>query len=141
MRVVLDTNVLISAVWKPGGLEAQVVEHAWRGSFSLAVSEAVMAEYAEVLGRKKFAQKQVAIQQLWQKLQKHAEMFQTADTLHISKDKDDNRMLECALAAQAAYLVTGNLKDYPEALGATKVRSARMFLVEAQLTFVDSAVP
>lgn len=141
MRVVLDTNVLISAVWKPGGLEAQVVEHAWRGSFSLAVSEAVMAEYAEVLGRRKFAPKQAAIEKLRQDLQKHAEMFQTGDALRVSRDEDDNRMLECAVAAEAAYLVTGNLKDYPEEFGATKVRSARMFLLEAQLSFVDSAVP
>ena len=54
MRIVLDTNILISACWKPGGLEEQVVELGLARRFIIAVSPALWAEYIEVLRRPKF---------------------------------------------------------------------------------------
>ena len=51
MRVVLDTNILISACWKPGGLEDQVVELGLVGHFTMPVSPALWAEYIEVFAR------------------------------------------------------------------------------------------
>jgi putative PIN family toxin of toxin-antitoxin system len=54
-RIVLDTNVLISAAVKPLGLQALVVNLVALRAVELFVSEAILAEYREVFSRPKFA--------------------------------------------------------------------------------------
>ena len=54
MRIVLDTNVLISACLKPEGLEAEMIARARDGRIVACVTEEVWAEYREVLLREKF---------------------------------------------------------------------------------------
>src|SRR6516162_10259595 len=54
VRVVLDTNVLLSACWSPGGLEARLVQLSISAQLSACVSPAVVAEYRDVLSRPKF---------------------------------------------------------------------------------------
>jgi putative PIN family toxin of toxin-antitoxin system len=130
--VVLDTNVLISACWKADGLEALVLHHALAGSFTPAATGAIWQEYSEVLRRKKFSSRTAAVEALLAQLHPRISWIHTTHRLTISQDEDDNRFLECASAA-TAFLVTGNLRDYPEEFGTTKVRSARMFLNEANL--------
>ena len=53
VRVVLDTNILVSACWKPEGLEAQVVDLAIAGKIIACVSAEILAEYRDVLSRRK----------------------------------------------------------------------------------------
>ena len=55
VRVVLDTNILISACWSPGKLEDQVVNLALAGAFTVCVTTEVWAEYREVFSRPKFS--------------------------------------------------------------------------------------
>ena len=49
-------------------------------------------------------------------------------TLKISGDKSDNRFYECADAAGANYLITGNTNDFPKDHGPTKIITPRDFL-------------
>jgi predicted nucleic acid-binding protein len=53
--------------------------------------------------------------------------FTAGEHLTAASDEDDNRFLECAAAAGAEYLVTGNLRHYPAAHGSTQVVNARGF--------------
>ena len=53
--------------------------------------------------------------------------------IEISPDEEDNRLLECAEAAEADFLVTGNRKHFPESFGATRVVAPRDFLTELGL--------
>jgi putative PIN family toxin of toxin-antitoxin system len=55
VRVVLDTNILVSACWKPGGLEARVVSMAITGEITACVSAEILAEYRDVFSRPKLA--------------------------------------------------------------------------------------
>lgn len=54
-----------------------------------------------------------------------AELFEPTVTLTVAGDDADNRFLECAEAAQAAYLVTGNVRHFPAAWGRTRIITAR----------------
>jgi putative PIN family toxin of toxin-antitoxin system len=54
-RIVIDTNVLISAAIQPRGLPAQLLELVAGRAVELCVSEEVLAEYSEVFARAKFA--------------------------------------------------------------------------------------
>ena len=57
-RVVLDTNVVVSACLTPEGAPATIVELALLGAFTLCLSPAVLAKYREVLAREKFSREQ-----------------------------------------------------------------------------------
>ena len=127
MRVVLDTNILISACWKPGGLEAQTVGLALSGAIVPCVSPPVWTEYADVLSRRKFAALLDRSGPLLDALQARASVVHPAIAIEAARDADDNRFLECAAAAHAAFLITGNLRHYPAQWGATAVVNARQF--------------
>jgi uncharacterized protein len=128
MRVVIDTNILVSACWKPDGLEAQVVDLAAAGKITACVSPAILAEYRDVLARPKLASVNARANELLATLRRVAFLVETTTPLDVSPDDDDNRFLECAEAAKAAWLITGNLRHYPACRGVTQVVNSRTFL-------------
>jgi len=131
VRVVLDTNVLISACLKPGGLEAGMVGMALDGRVEACVTAEVWAEYEDVLLREKFRAMRGAAEGMLAALASRVVRVEAAGTVSAADDEDDNRFLECAAAAGARYLVTGNLRHYPAEWGGTIVVNARGF-VEAR---------
>ena len=139
MRVVLDTNIVVSACWKRGVLEAQLVEFAIAGRIIACVSTEILAEYRDVLSRAKLAAVNGRAQELLAGLERSAVVVKTTTPVHASGDEDDNRFLECAEAAAADYLITGNLRHFPEMWGATRIVNARGFL--SLQTALDPAAP
>ena len=127
MRVILDTNILVSACWKPGGLESQVVDLAITGKITACVSAEIRAEYRGLLSRPKLAAGGRALEIL-AAIERSAVPVETTARVKESIDDDDNRFLECAEAAGADFLVTGNLRHYPVTWGATHIVNARTFL-------------
>ena len=128
VRVVLDTNILVSACWKPGGLEAQVADLAISGKIAICISAEILAEYRDVLSRPKLASVNACALEMLAALETAAVLVETGAPVSASVDDDDNRFLECAQAAAADYLITGNLRHYPDAWGATRIVNARAFL-------------
>lgn len=128
MRVVLDTNILISACWKPGGNEAQVVEQAIAGKLEIAVSPVLEAEYRDVAQRKKFAKHRDALEQTIAALLAVAHHVDPVPACDACPDPDDNQLLDCALAADAKYVITGNLRHFPPAWRGVQVINARTLL-------------
>lgn len=129
MRVVLDTNILISACWTPGGLEARTVEMVLTGTLTACVSPAVWAEYRDVLQRDKFAAFRRQASELLMALETRLHPVDPITPVSAASDEDDNRFLECAAAGSADYLITGNLKHYPANWGSARIVNARQFLV------------
>jgi len=128
VRVVLDTNILVSACWKPGGNEAEVARLATTGKITPCVSAAILAEYHDVLSRRKLSGISVIATELLASLEHLALTVETGAPVQASLDDDDNRFLECADAAHAEFLITGNLRHYPEVWGAARIVNARTFL-------------
>src|ERR1035441_2850457 len=110
-RVVLDTNVVVSALLKPHGLEDQVFRLALAGRLLLCVSPEVLAEYGRVLSSPKFKFKPEEVATALRQLEKAGSLFHPAQTLRIPAHEPDNRFYECADAAQAAFLITGNRSE------------------------------
>jgi putative PIN family toxin of toxin-antitoxin system len=128
-RIVIDTNVLISAAIQPGGPPAQVLELVAARVVEMCVSEEVLAEYSEVFSRAKFAgleRRHVA--SLLAAVAEEAALVRPANRLAESPDESDNRFYECAAAAEADYIVTGNARHFREAYGKTKIVTARQLL-------------
>src|SRR5438552_8172623 len=106
VRVVLDTNVLLSACLKPDGLEAQLVSMAIVTIVTACVTKQVWLEYEDVLFRTKFAACRLQAQTMLQQLKNNAAEVIAVTPVSAASDEDDNRFLECAVAANAKYLIT-----------------------------------
>jgi putative PIN family toxin of toxin-antitoxin system len=117
MRVVLDTNVLISALMF-GRKPREILEKAIRGELRLCLSEEILSELGEVLQRPKFGFPPTIVNQVISELTAISEVVMSSRRIFkIEVDPADNHVLECALEAQAEYVVSGdnhllNLKEY-----------------------------
>lgn len=128
LRVVLDTNVIVSVLIQPAGIEASVLQLVLRGWVQLVVSDDVLAEYRGVLQREKFAKLAQPARATLAALRDVGESVTPVSRLSVASDEDDNRFLECADAGKANYLVTGNKKHYPASFRNIQIVNARGFL-------------
>lgn len=107
MRVVFDTNIYISALAFPGGSAEAAYLKAIRGEFELFTSVAILTETAGVL-QTKFDWAQEKTRQAIQEISQTTTVLRPRPVLHLLKDEPDNRILECAMAAQAERIVSGD---------------------------------
>ena len=108
LRVVLDTNVLISAILF-GGKPRQILEKAIRGEIRLCLSEPILEELKGVLQRSKFDYSPETIQFILTELMGIADFVNPSETLNVVlEDPEDNRVLECAVEAKANYIISGD---------------------------------
>jgi putative PIN family toxin of toxin-antitoxin system len=128
LRLVIDTNIVVSATLKPDGLQRTVLLLAITKPSRLYVSEAVIAEYREVLARPELSIRKGLREQVLQLIRSHSQTVTPSRSLQITPDPDDNIFLECADAARADYLVTGNQRHFPRFWKKTKVITSRDFL-------------
>jgi putative PIN family toxin of toxin-antitoxin system len=128
LRLVIDTNIVVSAALKPDGPQRTVLLFAITKPASLYVTEAILAEYREVLARPELRIRRSLRQQLLDLIKNHAQIVSSSRRLQIAGDPDDDKFLECADAARADYLVTGNQRHVPKFWKKTKVITSREFI-------------
>jgi uncharacterized protein len=100
---VYDTNVIVSAILKPGSIPASLVGLAMEGSVSLFLTQEILEEYREVLRRPKFGFDPSAVDAFLNDLEKACQMVYPTKQVRSALDEPDNRFLECAKAAKAHY--------------------------------------
>src|SRR5262249_61768000 len=115
MRVVYDTNVLVSAALKPGSIPAVLVSLALVQRVHLCVSPPILAENKEVLHRPKFGFEAPSIDALLADPTRTALLGHPTMPLTVAMDEADNRSLQAALEASAAVLIRGHLRRFPGA--------------------------
>ena len=128
IRIVLDTNVLVSALLRADGSPAAVLMLAISGKAQLCVSDGVYSEYDEVIRRPRFSGSPEGIEETLRWIRKCALWVKPKVRVQVSIDPDDDIFLECAQAARADYLVRGNLKHFPREWGETKVIGPRALI-------------
>lgn len=128
IRVVLDTNIIVSALLQPLGPPARVFVLTLGGGFQLCVSAKIYAEYEEVISRSRLQRPQDIIASTLQTIREKGFWVRPAERVRVCTDPDDNVFLECAQAAQADYLVTGNTKHFPITWANTRIVTARWLL-------------
>jgi putative PIN family toxin of toxin-antitoxin system len=128
IRVVVDTNIVVSALLQPLGPPAQVLFLAINGSIQLCISGTVYGEYEEVIRRPRLRRDENVITATLHTIREKALWVRPTESIRACADPDDDIFLECAQAARAAYLVTGNIKDFPASWLDTKIVTARSFL-------------
>ena len=128
IKIVLDTNIVVSALLNPYGPSHQILALVLSRDIMLCLDGRIWYEYKEVLLRDKFDFDPGAVEDLLSFFD--AESFQvTAKPLAFKcADFSDTKFLEVAIAAQAGYLITGNLKHYPSHVKDLKIISPSRFL-------------
>ena len=109
-RVVVDTNVLISALLAPGGKAAEVMRQLAASGATLLLSRVTFLELASRLARPKFdsyrTQEQMDRYLEW--LAEMAEWVKPSIQISDCRDFDDNRFLEVLVAGEGDVLITGD---------------------------------
>jgi uncharacterized protein len=113
IRAVIDTNVLVSGLLSPAGNEALIVLAIHQGLIRACFSEAMMQEYAAVLARPKFSFEPDEIAVALAMFRDNGELVAPRTFARNLPDPDDAKFVDCAEAAQAEYLVTGNKRHFP----------------------------
>ncbi len=118
MRVVLDTNVFISAVL--GGRLGVIIDEWKAGKFTLIITDSIAREYLDVINRPKFKIPRDEIATTTDYLLRGAEFVTPQEEIHIIvADLTDNKFLEAAVAGKANFIVSGDnhlleLKSFQE---------------------------
>ena len=131
-RVVLDTNILVSAGISAGGDCDQIVQAALRGEIRIVVSPGILDEYLDVLHRSKFTR--YGFPPAWvQHLLSQAERLPT-DPVELPEAPDPEDRIFLGVAQKIGLLITGNLKHFPEEIrGTARVLSPRAFLHQPEI--------
>lgn len=115
MRLILDTNVVVSANIQRS-YPYFIIDRVFADpSLELCISEELFAEYVEVLNREKFAKFpdfHVRAQTLLSDIETYGVKFTPTAKVNLIRDEPDNRLLELAETCGADYLVTGNTNDF-----------------------------
>ena len=114
--VVIDTNVLVSAMLKWDSVPGNMMELAFSGSIVPILNAAILKEYREVLARPKFHLTGEIINDVLETIENNG-IYVDAETLDIDlPDPKDRVFYEIVMEERKeedAYLVTGNIKHFP----------------------------
>jgi len=129
MRVVVDTNILVSGLISPYGTPSEILRMIVSGGIELCVDSRIISEYEEVLARPKFGFDKEETGLLLDYI-KHASLIVTASPLKVRlSDPGDEPFAEVSVSGRADCLITGNVKHFPSrALKNIKVLTAEKFL-------------
>ena len=128
MRLVVDTNVLVSGLLTPFGPPGVIVALIAGGRLRLCYDPRILAEYDEVLHRPSFAFEEEDVAAFLAQVRAEGELVvPTALSIGLPH-VDDEPFLEVAEAAMVEFLVTGNLRHFPGGDWNTRIVSPRQFL-------------
>lgn len=128
MKVVIDTNILISAAIRDGIPEIVIQFIVDRPEFEWIVSQEIMTEYTEVLQRRKLKLSKEVQQEWMDLLQTVTKLIEVNIEVDFPRDRKDAKFLACAIAANTDFLITGD-RDFEDVqmLENTTILSVRDF--------------
>ena len=115
LRVVIDTNHIMSAILSARGASAKLIDWMTREEdyFRLLLSQPIWDEYHTVAGWLIPTERHEEKDRILRILHLQAEWIEPTISLDVCPDKSDNRFLECAVDGNATYLVTKNIRHFP----------------------------
>ena len=113
MRIVLDTNVLVSGLLSPFGPPGEIVRLVTSGDVRVCYDARILGEYRQVLRRPRFPFRRSQVEALLDQIAADGDLTAPGPLPEPLPDTDDEAFLAVALAGLARCLVTGKLRDYP----------------------------
>jgi len=112
LRIVLDTNVIVSGLLNPEGNPGRILDLFLAGKVTLLVDDRILAEYRAVLRRPKFGLDADDVSDFLDLLEAESERVAAIPLGSKLLDESDRAFLEVALAGGADSLVTGNVRHF-----------------------------
>jgi putative PIN family toxin of toxin-antitoxin system len=128
VRVVIDTNVVVSAALKDRVPEELILFIVGHTEFEWIGTTEIISEYNSVLSRSRLGLPPNTTQK-WAKIfERRVNLVEVNEEIDFPRDQQDAKFLACAMASNAQYLITGD-KDFEEAyrMGVTTVISVAEF--------------
>ncbi len=114
IKVVVDTGIIVSAAFRDRTPEEVILFIVEQEDFEWIASPAILEEYMEVLARKKFNLSPEVLRKWRDMFEQFTTTIEVDIEIDFPRDQKDAKFLECALIAEADYLITGD-KDFTEA--------------------------
>ena len=105
LRLVVDTNTLVAARWKPESASARIMEMSRNGTIKLLLSGDIDREYRHIL------KKVNASSDFWDgidELSERAEWLEPVESIRASEDPNDDMFLTCAVSGGANYIISSD---------------------------------
>ena len=135
MKVIFDTNILVSAFEFPNGRAALVLLNIRSERDLIFISHPIIQELLRVLADK-FGRTEVELEGVRAFIQQFGRLVTPTENVNVLADEPDNRILECAVAANADVIVTGDRQML--ALGS--FRNIRIVPLSDYLDSVDNSL-
>lgn len=114
MKIVLDTNVLVSGLLSPNGIPAQILNLIQSKKVILLIDTRILSEYSAVLRRPKFKFKDEWINPVLDFIKMESETVVPEPVYMDFPDPDDKMFWEVAKSGNALYIVSGNTRHFPD---------------------------
>ncbi len=136
MIIIIDTNILVSAAISGRNPESVINWIINQPDYQWVVSEEILAEYQQVLNRRKFKLTDIQKEKWFNLIQNSTKLIDVSSEFDFPRDQKDAKFLACAISANADFLITGD-RDFTEikTLGNTLIISVSLF---AELVMQDS---
>ncbi len=107
MNIVIDTNVLVSGIfWH--GVPGQILDKWVNNKFELITSTMIIEEYADTLLEISKGKRGDLVQNWLLLITQYAHTVEIKKRFHLSADPDDDKFIECAVAGDAQYIISGD---------------------------------
>ena len=117
MKIILDTNVIVSALMTPSGIPAKVLNLVLKRTVKLLYNNSILTEYIDVLNRKELRINKISSHLVIDFIRTEG-MFLITSPLSIKfNHEDDKKFYELFKSGEADYLLTGNIKHFPRERG------------------------
>jgi len=114
-KLVIDTNIFVSALLKSSSIPAIIVDTVFsRDDILIVYSDDMFSEYIDVLNRKKLNLPTITVNTLLSTILKFGEKISPFPQFVHFNDESDKKFYETFKTANADYLITGNLDDFPQ---------------------------
>jgi putative PIN family toxin of toxin-antitoxin system len=128
LKVVIDTNVLVSGLLNPDGIPGQVMNLLLFGRIQALYDIRIMAEYREVLLRPKFGFEPADIETLLSFIRGSGMPVVPEQSKTFFRDDADRKFYEIAIAGGTEFLITGNTVHFPSSTKKIYIVTPRRFL-------------
>ena len=114
MKIVLDTNIIVSAFLNPQGLPGEIVSLVLTKKTIVCYDNKILSEYTEVLTRSKFNFNIELVNDFLEFIKNNGEYIVAESQKILFADEDDKIFYDVYKSSDSEYIVTGNVRHYPQ---------------------------
>ena len=107
MRILIDTNILISALFF-GKFPKEFLNELLEKNFDICINDAILSEYEETIHKMIIKKTYILDAKLYTKFLSKVAVFEIESDIKICRDPDDDKFINCAIDAKAIYIVSGD---------------------------------